>query len=167
MSRLIVLSMALACCNAFLAPLPILKIPQSRRVEMDHSKRALLMTASSSSTQAPDASSEAHGSLKPFDEAFSGQIDRRSLLKAIPATLAVGAAGMAVIGMPEQVSARASPKAAAPGTNVVVLGGNGFVGSKVCEVLVEAGDVGNLCPTNVRVDHMTFRGSRIHRVQVI
>lgn len=41
---------------------------------------------------------------------------------------------------PERALARASPKSAPAGTKVVVLGGNGFVGSKVCEMLVEAGE---------------------------
>lgn len=46
----------------------------------------------------------------------------------------------AIVAAPEGALARASPKAAPAGTKVVVLGGNGFVGSKVCEMLVEAGE---------------------------
>lgn len=67
-------------------------------------------------------------------------MDRRTLLKAVPAAFAAGVVGAAVIAAPETASARATPKAAPSGSKVVVLGGNGFVGSKVCEMLVEAGE---------------------------
>lgn len=67
-------------------------------------------------------------------------MDRRTLLKAVPAAFVAGVVGAAVVAAPETASARATPKAAPAGSKVVVLGGNGFVGSKVCEMLVEAGE---------------------------
>lgn len=76
------------------------------------------------------------------NDPFSGQMDRRSLLAAIPVTVAAGMIGLAVeSAQPEMASALGTPKAAPAGTTVVVLGGNGFVGSKVCEVLVQTGEM--------------------------
>lgn len=131
MLRLTVLAATVACFNSFLSPLVVMQSPH----RIVHSRRASPEMSSSSET-----SSASSPSTTSTPTELSGQIDRRTLLKVIPATLAAGMIGVAVGVAPESVSARATPKAAPSGTSVVVLGGNGFVGSKVCEMLVEAGE---------------------------
>ncbi|CAM9983474.1 unnamed protein product [Discosporangium mesarthrocarpum] len=64
-----------------------------------------------------------------------GPSDRRTLLKATASSLALGLLTTGSTAFARTVSA----SAAAPGTKIVVLGGNGFVGSRVCEILVSAG----------------------------
>ncbi|CAM9898578.1 unnamed protein product [Laminaria digitata] len=128
MLRLTIVAAAMACCSSFLTPTVTLQ--SSHRVGSN--RAGLHMMASSSS---PTETSSASTSEDPF----SGQMDRRTLLKAVPTAFAAGVVGAAVVAAPETASARATPKAAPAGSKVVVLGGNGFVGSKVCEMLVEAG----------------------------
>ncbi|CAM9432527.1 unnamed protein product [Chrysoparadoxa australica] len=65
-------------------------------------------------------------------------IQRRDILSGIGVGAMSVAAGLtASVSAPE--SALAAIPAASPGTKVVVLGGSGFVGSRVCEQLVGAG----------------------------
>lgn len=148
MLRFIVLAAATVCCTSFRVPASVRTHRSSLEIRhegstnkplMDCSKRAKyhrLQPCMSSKTSPPPTPPP------PFspDQA----VDRRTLLtKTLPAALAVGAigvAGMAAAG-PELAYAAAAAKPAPKGTKVVVLGGNGFVGSKVCELLVEAGEL--------------------------
>lgn len=98
---------------------------------------------SMSSTSSPDPDHPSQ--IEPFSE----PVDRRKLLtKTIPASLALGVLGITAAvttTAPGRTTAAsgscAMPKPAPAGTKVVVLGGNGFVGSKVCEMLIEAGEL--------------------------
>ncbi|CAM9257073.1 unnamed protein product [Ectocarpus sp. 4 AP-2014] len=124
MLRLTVLAAFMAGCSSFLVPPVLLRPPI-----METSKGALHMTQNNDDMADSD-----------YSGLFAGPVDRRALLTAIPASVVAGVLSVAVAGSaPEKALARATPKAAPAGTNVVVLGGNGFVGSKVCELLVEAG----------------------------
>lgn len=138
MLRFAVIAVTMACCSAFLAP-PV-PMQSSRRIE--HNKVGVHMMVSS---HTEDTLSGAPRRANTPTEPYSGQIDRRTLLKTVPATLAAGMIGLAAGAAPETALARATPKAAPSGTKVVVLGGNGFVGSKVCEMLVEAGEMEGRC----------------------
>lgn len=138
MLRLTIIAAAMACCSSFLTSTVTLQ--PSHRVGSNR----FHMSSSSSLMETSSASPEL--TSKTTSEApFSGQMDRRSLLKAVPAAFAAGVVGAAVVAAPETASARATPKAAPAGSKVVVLGGNGFVGSKVCEMLVEAGEAEGSC----------------------
>lgn len=136
MLRLIIIAAAMACCSSFLTPTVMLQ--PSHRVGSN--RAGLHMSSSSSSPIEASSASPELTSRTASESPFSGQMDRRTLLKAVPAAFTAGVVGAAVIAAPETASARATPKAAPAGSKVVVLGGNGFVGSKVCEMLVEAGE---------------------------
>ncbi|CAM9126375.1 unnamed protein product [Scytosiphon promiscuus] len=126
MLRLTVITASIACCSSFLVSPVALRSPS--RVSAKGVQQLHMMTQ-----QEDDL-------VRDTPSAFSGQVDRRTLLKAIPATLIAGAlGGVAATSVPQGALARLTPKAAPAGTKVVVIGGNGFVGSKVCELLVEAG----------------------------
>lgn len=139
MIRCVVAVVSIVCCESFHVLQTPMRPPQSintrRHVEVDE----LLVLA---------GSPESDESLKPPlvqaatpntpGKSYSGKIDRRTLLKVVPSTLAAGMIGLGA-GLEQAASARVTPKAAAAGAKVVVLGGSGFVGSRVCEILVEAG----------------------------
>lgn len=139
MLRFTVFAVAMVSCSAFLLPQLPTRSANSQSITRGAAGFRTVRMMSSSSSSDPKSSRPLAAVDAPA-EPFSGQIDRRTLLKAVPVTLAAGILGLAVGAMPQGASARGTPKAAPAGTKVVVLGGSGFVGSRVCEMLVEAGE---------------------------
>lgn len=116
---------------------------------LKNTRQSSISMSSSLSTRQPEESTA--DPTPPVEDRspplLEQQVDRRTLLtKTIPVSLVAGALGIASVGALDSRSsasaagARATVSPAAPGSKVVVLGGNGFVGSRVCEVLVEAGE---------------------------
>lgn len=141
MLRLTILATVAVCSTSFLVPASIPM--QGSSLEIRHEGINNLMERSNKIAKPhrlqPCMSSETSTPYSP-DQA----VDRRTLLtKTLPTALAVGAigvSGMAAVA-PELAYAAVAAKPAPKGSKVVVLGGNGFVGSKVCELLVEAGEL--------------------------
>lgn len=143
-----VFAVALVCCSSFLMPPPPLRT--STRLHLSgetstsrHSTRQITMSESSSPESNPS-------SWLP-----SEPVNRRGLLKTLPEKFALGLLGFAAMTVPKQASATGLggvPKAVPKGTRIVVLGGNGFVGSKVCETLVAAGKYSHCSPPKSGVD---------------
>lgn len=141
MIRYTVLVVAIVYCNSFYVPhAPV------RSLQRVHTHQFCDIDESQALTRSHDADETT--SQRPFtqevtpstqSEVYTRIIDRRTLLKIIPATLATGIVGLGAASE-QAASARVSPKANAAGAKVVVLGGSGFVGSRVCEMLVEAGE---------------------------
>ncbi|CAM9107263.1 unnamed protein product [Hapterophycus canaliculatus] len=130
MLRLTVIVASIACCSSFLVP-PIALRSASQIGAKDVQQQLHMMTQHVEGDLVGDSAST-----------YSGQVDRRTLLKAIPATLVAGViGGVAATSAPQGALARSTPKPVPAGTKIVVIGGNGFVGSKVCEILVEAGAI--------------------------
>lgn len=133
MFRLIILMTALSCCSSFVAhsfQLQALGRHGSSRTSSIPSRCTHALDMSSTPASPP-----------PY-EPLSQPLDRREFVEIIPPSLALGALGTIALAAPKEASAAALgslPKAAPVGTKVVVLGGNGFVGSKVCEMLHNAG----------------------------
>ena len=124
--------MALICSTCVSAKAPVGRIARSHR---DVPARAVVVRPMTPSIKARPATTTADALPDASIEAHMG---RREALLAFPAlALALQAAGNAVAeegtaevsGVPEKRKA----------TKVVVLGGNGFVGSRVSKLLVQAG----------------------------
>ena len=131
-------------CESFLVSHVHVRYPQ--RVLQVHTRRpgevdeSLIFIKSPASNKSPSQLSRTRGGTPSDPNESAGKIDRRSLLKVVPSTLAAGIVGL-LAASEQAASARVIPRAAKVGEKVVVIGGSGFVGSRVCEMLVEAGDV--------------------------
>lgn len=141
MLRYTVLAVAIVYCNSFCVPqVPVRflqRVHTHRTCDIDESQVLIRSHVADESTSQRPLTQEATPSTQ--SEVYTRMIDRRTLLKIAPATLAAGIVGLGAASE-QAVSAHVSPKADAAGAKVVVLGGSGFVGSRVCEMLVEAGE---------------------------
>lgn len=147
MLRLVLYATTVICCSSFLVPMAP---TQSKIRIMTHWATAnsgcrghLLRMSTPSQPGCPS----------PL-ESLSAPLDRRSLLKNAAVFFGPAVLGAVSASIPQQTSAaalRTIPKPVSKGTRVVVLGGNGFVGSKVCEMLVEAGKFGGTFEVNGRM----------------
>lgn len=138
MLRLTAFVTSAVCCTSFLVPTTV---PTHRSLLKIRHSGDHIMGSKHDPVRHPYMSSDA-----PPSYSSDQPVNRRKLLTdTIPAALAIGALGVAgaVTAGPERafsVAPAPAAKPAPPGSKLVVLGGNGFVGSRVCEILVAAGE---------------------------